>query len=45
MARLIEKTAKPEIWLIDGEYWVYGICRDPRVVQSIGMARAVAASA
>lgn len=40
---LIEKRNAIEIWLIDGEYWVYGICRDPRIVQSLGMARELAA--
>jgi hypothetical protein len=31
-------------WLIDGEYYVYGVTRDPRVVHSEGAARAIAAA-
>lgn len=34
-----------ECWLIDGEYYVYGVTRDPRVVHSEGAARSIAASA
>lgn len=34
-----------ECWLIDGEYYVYGVTRDPRIVHSEGAARAVAAGA
>lgn len=41
--RLIEKRGNIEIWEIDGEFWVYGVTRDPRVVPSIGMARSFAA--
>lgn len=44
---LIEKHGKIEIWLLDGEYYVYGvtISGDPRVCPSLGMAYEVAASA
>lgn len=45
MPRLIEKTALAEIWLIDGEYYVYGVTRDPRVAHSEGAARDIAAAA
>jgi len=34
-----------ECWLIDGEYWVYGVTRDPRVLPSEAMARAFAGAA
>lgn len=45
--KLIEKRGKIEIWLVDGEYYVYGVTLsgDPRVCPSLGMAREVAASA
>jgi hypothetical protein len=41
---IIEKRGKIEIWLVRGEYYVYGVTMsgDPRVVPSIGMAREVA---
>lgn len=39
------KSGPVEIWLIDGEYYVYGVTRDPRVAQSEGAARSIAASA
>jgi len=44
--RLIEKRGNIEIWLADGEYYVYGVTLsgDPRVCPSLGMAREVAAS-
>lgn len=42
---LIEKHGNVEIWLAGGEYYVYGVTRDPRVCPSLGMAREVAASA
>lgn len=32
-------------WEIDGEFYVYGVTRDPRVVHSEGAARSVAAGA
>lgn len=41
--RLIEKHGRIEIWEVDGEFYVYGITRDPRVCPSLGMAREVAA--
>lgn len=39
---LIEKSGKFEIWLIDGEYWVYGYYHsgDPKICATIGAARA-----
>lgn len=42
---LIEKHGRIEIWLMAGEYYVYGITMsgDPRVCPSIGMARELAA--
>ncbi len=42
---LILKTDRAEIWLIDGEYYVYGVTRDPRIAHSEGAAREIAASA
>lgn len=44
--RLIEKHGRVEIWLVDGEYYVYGVylSGDPRVCQSLGMAREIAAA-
>jgi hypothetical protein len=44
---LIEKYGRIEIWLMAGEYYVYGITNsgDPRVCPSIGMARELAAGA
>lgn len=46
MPELIEKTKRYEIWLVDGEYAVYGYYAsgDPRWCPSIGMARSVAAA-
>lgn len=41
---LIMKSGPIEIWLIDGEYLVYGVARDPRVAHSEGAARAIAAA-
>ena len=32
-------------YLMDGEYFVYGITRDPRICHSEGAARSIAASA
>lgn len=45
MPKLISKTDRTEIWLIEGEYFVYGVTAsgDPRVCHSEGMARALAA--
>lgn len=45
--KLIEKRGKIEIWLVDGECYVYGVTMsgDPRVCPSLGMAREVAACA
>jgi hypothetical protein len=40
---LIEKYGNIEIWEVDGEFYVYGVTRDPRVCPSLGMAREVAA--
>lgn len=44
---LILKTDRAEVWLIDGEYYVYGVTLggDPRVCHSEGMAREIAAGA
>lgn len=44
--RLIYKRGKVEVWLVDGEYYVYGYYQsgDPRVCPSEGMAMEVAAS-
>ena len=44
--KLIEKYGNIEIWLVDGEYYVYGVTLsgDPRVCPSLGLAREVAAS-
>lgn len=42
---LIMKSGAVEIWLIDGEYYVYGVTRDPRIAHSEGAARAIAAAA
>lgn len=43
--KLIYKKGKVEVWLVDGEYFVYGYYRsgDPRVCPSLGMAMEVAA--
>jgi len=47
--KLIEKTARHEIWAVKEDYgfdfYVYGVYHsgDPRVCASIGMAREVAA--
>jgi hypothetical protein len=43
--RLVHKHGTVEIWAVDGEFYVYGVLRDPRVCPSLGMAMAVAASA
>lgn len=44
---LIEKRGRIEIWAVTEawgvEYYVYGLCADPRVVPSLGMARELAA--
>lgn len=45
MPRLILRTARAEVWELDGEFYVYGLTGDPRVVQSEGMARELAAGA
>ena len=48
MPKLIARySATVEIWLMDGEYYVYGVYRsgDPRVCPSESMARDVAAGA
>lgn len=42
---LVMKAGRVEIWLIDGEYFVYGVTRDPRVAHSEVAARAIAAAA
>ena len=42
---LIFKRGAVEIWSVDGEFYVYGITSDPRVCQSLGMAREIAAAA
>lgn len=42
---LIAKDGPVEIWLWDGEYYVYGVTGDPRVCHSEGAAYAVAAKA
>ena len=42
---LIFKRGAVEIWSVDGEFYVYGVTRDPRVCQSLGMAREFAAAA
>lgn len=34
-----------ECWLLDGEYYVYGVTRDPRIAHSEAAARAIAAGA
>ncbi|WP_164521147.1 hypothetical protein [Sphingomonas koreensis] len=34
-----------ECWLIDGEYYVYGVTRDPRIAHSEGAANEIASSA
>lgn len=39
--KLMFKTNKIEIWFMDGEYWVYGIMNDPRVVPSFEMAKSL----
>jgi hypothetical protein len=43
--RLIAKWGRKEIWLVDNEYYVYGVTMsgDPIVCPSIGMAHEVAA--
>lgn len=43
--KLIHKRNAAEIWLIDGEYFVYGVLRDPIVCPSLGMAMEKAAAA
>jgi hypothetical protein len=45
IVRLILRTARAEVWFVDGEYYVYGVTGDPRVCPSEGMAREVAAAA
>lgn len=42
---LILKDGRVEIWLLDGEYYVYGVTRDPRICHSEGAAFAIAAGA
>lgn len=42
-ARLIFDTGTAMCWLIDGEYYVYGLTGDPRVCPSLGMAHEIAA--
>ena len=34
-----------ECWLIDGEYYVYGVTKSPRIARSEGAARSIAAAA
>lgn len=43
--KLIEKRGTVEIWLIDGEYYIYGVLSGPRIAHSIGAARSIAAAA
>ena len=43
--QMIEKRGRVEIWQVDGEFYVYGVTRDPRVVPFLEMARAIAAGA
>lgn len=43
--KLIFRTARAEIYKIDGEFYVYGVTGDPIVCPSEGMARSVAAGA
>jgi hypothetical protein len=44
-AELIHRDARCEIWLLDGEYFVYGVTRDPRVCHSLNAAYSIAAAA
>lgn len=46
-AGLIARIGRAEIYLMDGEYYVYGVTAsgDPRVCPSEGMAREIAAGA
>lgn len=43
--RLIFKEGPVEIWLMAGEYYVYGVTKDPRIAHSEGAAFAIAAAA
>ena len=43
--RIADNDNGVEIWLVDGEYYVYGILSDPRVLHSEAMARERAAAA
>lgn len=43
--QLIMKTDRAAIWLVDGEYYVYGVTGIPRIAHSEGAARSIAASA
>lgn len=45
MPRLIMRQGRVEIWELDGEFFVYGMTRDPRVAHSEGAARSIAAGA
>jgi len=42
--RCIYKNGAIEIWEVDGEFYVYGVTRDPYVCPSLAMAHAVAAN-
>lgn len=44
MARLILKSGRVQIWLLDGEYYIYGVTSSPRIAHSEGAARAIAAA-
>lgn len=45
--KLILETARIAIWLVDGEYYIYGVTQggDPRIAHSEGAAREIAAAA
>jgi hypothetical protein len=45
MRKVFDFGGGVECWLINGEYYVYGVTRDPRVAHSESAARAIAASA
>lgn len=45
MRLVFRYSATVACWEIDGEFYVYGVTRDPRVAHSEGAARSIAAAA
>jgi hypothetical protein len=43
--RLIYQRGTVEIWLVSGEYYVFGVTKDPRIAHSEDAAFSIAAAA